>query len=216
MYSTEELNALSKKRLQEICKERQWKNYSQLNKPELVNWILTQQQQSPEDTASLPRRELQQMCRDKGMTGCSSLSKEELVAQLRGDETYLKVHIDALFDALQAYPREQQLVLLAPHFTLMGEGLVEETKEGEFPTDEEIRQRLEEIRVPVDEVEEEEGQIPYENRVKTVSASTVPVVQILDENDIANVLNRIETENEDVFRKIPLMRKNVRKCLGLA
>ena len=74
--------------------------------------------------------------------------------------------------------------------------------------------------------QKEEIPLDYEARIRSVESDLIrrpirPIeqrgkIQILDPKDMANLLNKLENDNEnDVLRQIPLIERNVQKCLGL-
>jgi hypothetical protein len=61
----------------------------------------------------------------------------------------------------------------------------------------------------------------FENKIKNVSKRNISPFQhqahlkIIDKNDIANILDKLEEPNNELLQRIPLIERNIQKCLGL-
>lgn len=99
---------------------------------------------------------------------------------------YIKNVIEQLYESLQKFPIQTRNILLYPYF------------------------ELKQLSIPeVDVVVEYEKERP-----RTISSIQKPI-PIINQNDIANVLNNIEKKSDDTFKQIPFIRNNIKKCLGL-
>lgn len=191
--SNEALSQMTKPQLQELCRTYNIKGFSTLNKARLIELI---QQHTRVIPSSVSERTVE-------------VEEEKEPEETSVREESLRTRIQALYNELQQYSEQEQMALLRPYFTLLrAQDQIEEKVQSSSPIDLDVKE---------DEKEDDEiFHIPYEERVRTITSDAYRTpIEITDPEDIANVLNTIEDTNEDVFKQIPMIRRNIQKCLGL-
>ncbi len=197
IVSSKDIQEMKKPALQQLCRDLKIRGFSTCNVEELKKLLLTH----------LPSGETEEKEDEKEEEKEEEKDEKEKEEEKENEKEDLRQRIESIYLSLQKYTVEEQVQLLSPYFTLP---IVQQDSAPSAYTSMDL-----EVKEEVKE-EDEIYTIPYEERVRTITSGSMrPPVLIEDPEDLSNVLNAIEDTSEEVFKQIPLVRRNIQKCLGL-
>lgn len=209
MYTEESLQKLSRDKLKSILKDvlNIHKGYSNKKKPELIKLILDNQPYQPDDSYNDPN--YMELVKDK--LNEFPIQSPEIVVQ--PPEIVVQQHVE--YEEKKAFSPEHEFKNIDEEIEYM-KGVISQ-----------LYIRLEKLPVQARNIilypyfEWREHIIPevddiIENHDKPRTSLSKQKISITDQNDIANILSRIEKEKDNnSYNQIPRIRKNIEKCIGI-